>query len=344
MANARGACSRAACFCIVTATLAASAPVLAGDMAAAEALFREGRELLEKGDVNTACEKFAESQRLDPSSGTMLNLASCHERQGKTATAWAEFLAAARLARSQGRPERAEEAESRARGLEPKLAYVRITTDARVEGLTIHRDEVKLDAGALRSRIPIDPGKHVVRASAEGYEPWSLEVVIQTGEDAVVRIPSLTKAPPPPANDAQPTNTPDAKPSSDPTADAGTDITADSSSRTLAYVLGGVGVAATGVGTYFGLRAMSTYDNADAACPSHTNCPASAMDTRDDASSQALLSNVLFGVGIVGIGASVALLLTSGSGSDKNPGESSSVSIVPHATQSSTGAAITGTF
>ena len=119
-------------------------------MAAAEALFREGRELIEKGEVDAACEKFAESQRLDASSGTLLNLASCHEKQGKTATAWAEFLAAARLARTQGRPERSKEAESRAAALEPTLAYVRITMDDPVEGLTIHRDEVQLDADEAR--------------------------------------------------------------------------------------------------------------------------------------------------------------------------------------------------
>ena len=44
------------------------------DVAAAEALYREGRALMEKGDLDAACPKLAESQRLDPSSGTALNL------------------------------------------------------------------------------------------------------------------------------------------------------------------------------------------------------------------------------------------------------------------------------
>ena len=46
----------------------------------------------------------------------------------------------------------------------------------------------------------------------------------------------------------------------------------------------------------------------------------------------------------MGIGAGLALLLTSGSEPSEPETESSSLTLVPHATESSTGAAITGTF
>src|SRR6266699_3327978 len=74
---------------------------------AAEALFREGRQLLKEAQVDEACLKLAESYSQEPASGTLLNLARCHEIQGKIATAWAEYAAAARLSRTQGREDRA---------------------------------------------------------------------------------------------------------------------------------------------------------------------------------------------------------------------------------------------
>src|SRR5258707_389594 len=69
----------------------------------AQALFEEARALMNSHHVEEACLKFAESQRLDPASGTLLNLAVCHEKQGKTATAWSEYndvVAAARRERN----------------------------------------------------------------------------------------------------------------------------------------------------------------------------------------------------------------------------------------------------
>ncbi len=65
-----------------------------GDPAVADALFRKGREAAEKGDWATACPKFAESQRLDPAPGTLLNLADCEEHTGQLATSYEHFKTA----------------------------------------------------------------------------------------------------------------------------------------------------------------------------------------------------------------------------------------------------------
>src|ERR1700678_3583891 len=70
----------------------------ASGAAAAEALFDEGKALMAAGNYASACPKFAESNRLDEGIGTSLWLADCFEKNGQTASAWAEFRAAAALA------------------------------------------------------------------------------------------------------------------------------------------------------------------------------------------------------------------------------------------------------
>src|SRR4030095_12249844 len=106
--------------------------------ALARELFYQGRELLQAKDYERACAKFAESQRLDPGGGTLLNLALCHELTGKTASAWAEFDQALRMARADQRPDREEFAQTHMSALAPRLSRVRVVVapKARLPGLT----------------------------------------------------------------------------------------------------------------------------------------------------------------------------------------------------------------
>ena len=61
---------------------APGAPTPSTDAARADAAFEEGRALYVSGRFKEALEKFELSQRADPSPGTLLNLASCHEATG----------------------------------------------------------------------------------------------------------------------------------------------------------------------------------------------------------------------------------------------------------------------
>src|SRR5262245_61414545 len=76
---------------IFCARLAVAGPAFAEDRAAAEALFQAGREAMDARDYKTACERFEESHRLEPTAGALLNLANCREKLGELATAWQRF-------------------------------------------------------------------------------------------------------------------------------------------------------------------------------------------------------------------------------------------------------------
>lgn len=277
----------------------------------AEGLFREGIALLQKGEINEACSKLAESQRLDPSSGTLLNLADCHDKQGKTATAWAEFLAAARLAKSQGRPERAVEAKKRASELEGRLSHLRLVLSERVPGLRVELDAVTLEASALGSKIPVDPGERVVRVSAPGYQAASSKIEIGPERDfQTVTLPKLVPLPAKTRTSARPAGP-------RPVARSRPAVVRESPPL-LAYAIGGTGVIALGTGGVFALLSRSAYSDADAECPSHSGCSSRAIALRDRAEVRANVANVAFGIGIVGVGIGAVLLLSGSSDPERS--------------------------
>jgi hypothetical protein len=73
----------------------------ANDSATAEALFAAGREAIRRGDYQAACPMFAESNRLDPAVGTVLNLAICEEHLGQLASRLAALSRSPSCARAE---------------------------------------------------------------------------------------------------------------------------------------------------------------------------------------------------------------------------------------------------
>jgi serine/threonine-protein kinase len=297
-----------------------SVPVAAQtDAALAQSLFEQARELMAEGRYAQACPKLEESQRLDPGGGTLLNLAACHEKLGRTATAWAEYKEALGIARRDGRQDRMEEATARIAELEPRLRRLRIVVSpGNPTDLAVSRDGVPVGSVLWGSSVPVDPGTVVVRAEAPGFESFEGSVsVAPEGEHAEIVIPVLERSPswemsatalPPPRSIAPvpPRGEPAAEPAGPPV---------------LGYTLLGVGAVGLGVGTYFGLRALDKKAESDAICD-QSECPAEqseAVDLHDEAVTSAWISNVAFGVGIAGIGIGALLVLTHDGGTPKSP-------------------------
>jgi|SRR5450432_1511028 len=82
------------------------APPLA---AVAQTLFEEARSDLRRGDFAAAYPKLLQSQQIDPSNGTLLNLVVCEDRLGMATSAWAHATElVARLAADDSRKPIAE--------------------------------------------------------------------------------------------------------------------------------------------------------------------------------------------------------------------------------------------
>jgi tetratricopeptide (TPR) repeat protein len=274
--------------------------------AAAEALFDEGKAMLEQGRFQEACPRFEQSQEIDPGVGTLLYLGECYVRVGKLASAWAIFREAASAASASGQGERARIAEDRARELKERLAELAIL----VPGDPPAGFEVLLD-GKLMSRalyggfFPIDSGRHQVVARAPGYEPWSIQLDVRAeAERQTVQVPALEAASrdqavriePPPAA----------------LANVDTMHTEYDARPTLAYWVGGGGLVALAAGVVFGVIANGHDNDSEEYCVSD-----GCFDPRGEAANKkardwALAANVAYGLGVVALGAGVVIYFTAG--------------------------------
>lgn len=250
--------------------------------AMAETLFFTGRGLMEAGRYAEACQKFNESYRLDAAAGTLLNLAVCHEKIGKIASAWGEFRQALFDAKKAGREDRQKLAQDHIDVLEPELPYITIhvPTAVRVQGLEVVRNGSVLTQGGWDAELPVDPGKVEIITRAPGYKPKTMTVDIQKKQHLEVTVTALEKAPVPVVVVTEP---------------------GWSTERKIGLALIGVGVVGIGTGTYFGLQAMSAKSKSDDACPvfdGERRCTADGASEMNTAKRNAWIADIGIGVGL----------------------------------------------
>ncbi len=285
-----------------------------GDQAAAEALFKQGRDLMASGHLAEACPKLAESQRLDPGTGTLLNLATCYERNGQVASAWVTYKEAATAAQNTEQPERAQLARRKAAELEPKLSMLTIVVPAAADrpDLQIRRDGQIIGRPGWGVPIPVDPGVHTIEAAAAGRKPWQGQASVEgAAAQASVEVPALAEV----ANEASP---PSAPPPAEPAAPAAVSpaptaapsAPPSSAQRTIGLVIGGVGVAGLIVGTTFGLIARSDNNDAKPQCPTDSTCTPDGYASTTSALHAATASTVAFIAGGALTAAGLVLWLT----------------------------------
>lgn len=289
-----------------------STQALAGNEAAAEALFVEAKKLAAQGKYAQACPKFAESNRLDRGAGTLIHLGDCYEKNKQSASAWATYKEAASAAQALNRRDWEKLATQRANALEPKLAKLTIKVeDETAEKLEVRRDGELVARASWGVPIPIDAGTHEVEAGGtNGYKLWkTTSTAKKDGESVEVVIPKLEQekvAPPPPPPQVQ-VQTEPAK-----TSPVGADAKkGGGSQKTLGFAVAGVGLAGIAVGAVTGFMAIGKKNDATDVCPNDGTCAnRDAVAASDDAKTLGLVSTIGFGVGAAALVTGSILVLT----------------------------------
>ena len=328
-------------------TAAAQQPA---DSKRAEVLFQEGKKLLDAGKTEFACAKLQESYGLDPAVGTLGLLAHCHEVAGKRALAWREYTRTAELAQKAGQARREQVARDLAANLEKSMPSLRINVPSLVTDLSISRSGELVPDTEWGKPIPVDPGTIEIRATAPGRKSWSQTVQAPAGHEAIeVNVPELKSEKPDaepapaasstskgaePAAKTEPKQPPADEPARQPAEAAGGSIVPG-------LLVTGVGVVGIGLGSVFGLRAMSKNSDSKNYCNASNECAPQGGTLRDDAKSAATISTIAFGLGAAGLGVGLVMLLGSGS----SPKEKSArIWVAPDAGASHAGLGLRGRF
>jgi hypothetical protein len=315
---------------------AADPPKAGGDPAAAQALFYEARALMKDGKYAVACPKFEESLRLDYGIGTEFNLADCNEKIGKLATAWSGFLSVAAAAKAQNQAQREKVARERARALEPRLPKLAIDVMTPVPpGFEVKRDGVVIGSASWGSPVPVDPGSHRIVASASGKQPW--EGAVSASEGNVVRItvprelpatpspevPVITSAPAPVTQRNDPPGEP--QPSfPEPIIEQRGSV-----QRTVGWIVGGLGVAAVGVGAGFGIDSLQKRNRSNEHCAGDL-CNAQGVTLRDKAMQSGDVATIAMAAGGAALLGGIVLVLTAPRGTSRKDVPSTAFRAVPH--------------
>lgn len=271
----------------------------ATDNALAQGLFEEALGLMKDGHFVEACPKLAESHRLDPGGGTVFNLAICLEKEGKTASAYVAYDEALARAVKDLNHDRESYARDRLAYLKPLLSKVVVKVAPamiKVEGLDVRFDGASVRPEAWGIRVPVDPGVHMLTASAPSYVDHRVEMSIEEpGKVYEIEVPPLQAAPksaPPPPTSITP-------PKIDHRPTIG-----------LGLVVGGGALAALGVAS--GVLAATKHSESDDECKGGAaTCTPAGVRAEEAATRFAWGANIGIGLGLVAMGVGTYLLLSS---------------------------------
>lgn len=182
--------------------VATSLPLLTparAESVSAQVLFDKGRVLMQEGKYAEACAALAESAKVEPEGGTLLNLAVCRELEGKPATALQDYRSALAQAQADQRADRIQMATERIENLSASVPRVAFEVHQKDPVPQLQIGPVDVPSAQWTVGRELDPGRYDIRASAPGFRPWSTTIVVPSSmqQPIVIVVPTLERVTPP---------------------------------------------------------------------------------------------------------------------------------------------------
>jgi hypothetical protein len=291
--------------------------------ATADDLFKQGREAMSRKDFKHALRLLRESHAADPGRGKLLNIALCEEELGLVASALHDFEEV--LPQLEG-DQRAAMVKEHVDKVGPRVPRIRILlAPGAPAGTTVTLDGAVVEAAKLGTEVLVDPGKHEVKAVAQGAKERTYEVVVEEGAQSIVsvepeRVEVMTPVPqppvPPPVAPLPEVIVPPA-----PIAPAADTRPGRGTRWKLGVGAVGVGGASTVVGAVTGVLALNDHATLESNCASGVPCDAAKqVSLHSDMMNLAHTSTATFVAGAALAGTGVVLIATSPSDRDGSAG------------------------
>jgi hypothetical protein len=270
----------------------AAKPAAAPAKTDAKGLFASGEKKFKAGDYAGALADFEASNAAKPSPEADRYIGLCQDNLGgyqDAVAAYERFLANV----PPKMKDQAEEATKRVEAIKAMPAHIHVETVP--AGATVTLDG-QTAIGQTPTETDVSPGKHAIKLTAEGYEPVDQEIEVSYASKQEIQVELKKSEPPPPppppvvAEAPPPPPTPPPPPPPEPR------------SKVPAYVTGAVAIVAAGVGTGFGLKALSQSSD-------FKNTPTTQL--ADDGENNALVADMMFGIAITFGVTSAVLFLSS---------------------------------
>jgi len=304
------------------ASLAQQGPT-AEDRASARVLGTEGTRLADANNCAGAVPKLDAAEKLFHAPTTLDRLGECQIALGQLVAGTENLNRVVREVLPPNSPPAFLAAQKRAQqayaAALPRIGSLRIHVEGvAVDQVTVTVDGVSVPTALFDNSRPTDPGSHEVKATAPGYLSTTATAALKDGGDTSVALhlapdPSAQVAAPVPAASASvavaaPSAAP-APPAPPPPAQSG----GGNGVAIASFVVGGVGIA---VGSILGIMALGTKSTLDSHCVNKAClAPPSQQSNINSLGTQATISTVGFGVGVVGVAVGVILLAVSHGGS-----------------------------
>jgi hypothetical protein len=281
----------------------------AADLESARELYKDGKELRQKGDLRGALERFKAAHGYGQTPVTGLELGKTHLQLGELVEAREVLLGIARIKVASDETEKSAAARTEAAELAEQIRPRISTVVVKLSGVKpdatpqVAVDGANAPVVSLTSMRKVNPGEHAVVVRVSGREE-KRSVTLAESETKEVAVAFTDASPrivdPSASTTAAPEQTEQPRPGR--------------SIHVVTWIGLGVGVTGIALGAITGVMALGKAGSVKDACRG-SSCPPSARTDVEDGRTTANISTIAFAVGAAGLAtAAVGYFVLSPSG------------------------------